>query len=1412
MDTRKTNSMRKLSQSQTAVIQSELAFAGKAQNVISVRLRLWGLEASAIKAAAEQVFASADIFTAELIREREAFYFHVGSRQAAECSVLPAMEEEEAKAYMEEGDCRPLGFPEELCRAVVIPIEEGGAALYVRFHHVIMDGYGMSLFAQRVLDVLSGKEAERSVFFKEESGEAHADRESAEGKGIRTEDRDFWAGFFRDAEFEPAIFAEVPRSLNRRVFEYSLDRTVMAGLERTAAACGVSIPYVLAGAYAVYLAEATDKKDAVFLMPRLNRLPEERDTLGCFTLLVPVRVHIEQGDSFARICRRVQEAAQEASARKQTGFGEILNILRDENVAADSLSEYVFNFYRFQIHTDLTYQLDISVAGAMHNHLTWSIFRKEDSLSFRLDMRDGVYDEERAGFFIDGILQILERADRETEVGSLSVTGKKEEEKLLAVRGREIEIDRTETIPSLFRKAAAQYKDRPALYAGKDSLTFGELDRVSDRIAAALMAEGVESGSRVAFMLPRDIRLIPTMLGILKTGAIFIPVDPGYPRDRVRYILEDSDAAVLISSGSVEEASGHRYLEVDDLLGFPGTDSSFPRILQDQPAYMIYTSGTTGRPKGVILSHRGIINIVHPENNPFNRDIVRNCRGITAIGSICFDISLFEIFVPLLNGLFVELGNEKSMLDAGELAKHILAHKADILHCTPSRIVSYLGNSDFVGALQTVKAVLSAGEVLPRSLVDELKNDYGIRIYNGYGPTETTIGATITEDGDEKTIGRPIANMGVLLLNRNRKIVPYGAAGEICIYGLGVGLGYRNRPEETAEKFTEYQGRLIYRTGDIGHFAEDGSLIYHGRNDRQIKLRGLRIELSEIEKVIGSFKGISQVHCMIRTIDRMEHLAAFYTAETGKKIEQEKLLEHMRRQLTSYMVPDILKELESMPQTPGGKTDLKALKQIPIEYSRQYRAPKNRLEKQICLAFSSVLDKEKVGADDNFFEMGGDSLSVPALLMEIEDRLETEGQELLEFGDIFKYPTPALIAEKIAGKVREEPQYRIDGLDYSGIDEYLSVPEGREAVKRNLGNILLTGVTGYLGIHILIDLLGRPESFGKVFCLARGNAKLSASRRVRGTLFYYAEEDFTESYGSKWEVVEGDITDPRIFREEFNEKIDTIINSAANVAHFAYGDALEQVNTRGVENLIEYAVAQGAELCQVSTISVGGVYRAGEEHGSLTEQNLYIGQEIHNQYIYSKYLAEYAMLRAGVDRGLSIKLMRVGNLQGRSRDGEFQMNMKTNAFTRRLAAYIRMGAIPRSVYDSSVNFSPVDETAHMIVSLAMLEGVHTAFHVYPPEEAAFNNLVAALEKIGHRIRLVSDEEFGAMLRAMKKSREGADSVEGLLTDINPGEYWDIPILQSWTNHMLELLGECWQPLTEEYLNRYLLALDGMDMF
>lgn len=1384
-----------LNSAQREIVRSEDVFSGSALNTISVGMFFGSFRADKVASACNKAMASADVFSASLIKEAQDYFFYPHTRAVRSCLVGHERTRSEADEYLAKVNAQPMNFPEELYTAEAFDLAEGGSCLVVRFHHVLIDGFGMSLFAQRVADALEGRELTPSVFFDGSSCEQSHSREDA----------DFWRTVFSENDAEPAVFGDKATGFEKTSFPVSISQETLEEASAIAKRCGVSLPYVYAAAYAIYLRGATGKTDAVFLMARRNRGEAESQTVGCYTLVVPVRIHIAADDRFDDVCRKLSAAAKQASSHKSIGYSAILKILREEHGITEAPPLYGFNWYSRALQSTTPIELCISTAGEMQGHLTWNIFAQKEGLTSSFDLRNGIYDEGRAHCLIESLCGIVCSGKENSEIGQIQIVAAREKEKLSHIRGAEYETDGAATIPSLFRDAARRNGDAVALYAGAQALTFSELDELTDTIAKNLIVLGVCRGDKVAFMLKRDITLIPTLLGISKSGAAFIPVDPAYPKDRIEHILTDSHAKYLISETGAERSGG---IAVSSLFAECQKTVMLPKIAQNDLAYMIYTSGTTGKPKGVMLSHKGIVNITHPENNPFNKDVVKNGHGIVAIGSICFDISLFEIFVPLFNGKFVVLGNELAMRDASALADCITKHNADILHCTPSRIAAYLKNSDFQAAIRNVRMILSAGEVLPGSLVLTLKEKYGIRIYNGYGPTETTIGATISVAGDHETIGAPIGNTGIALLNAEGKQVPYGAVGEICVYGNGVGLGYYGREDETRKKFTDFEGLRIYRTGDLGHLTADGRLMYHGRCDRQIKLRGLRIELSEIEAVMLGLPGIGQAACLVKKTKNSEHLVGFYTCSDNKDIDGV-LKAHMKRHLTEYMVPELLVRLSEMPQTPGGKLDTRALDRLELNFGKQYVAPRNQEEKVICEAFAEITDGAgHIGAEDNFFESGMDSLSASLFLIKIEEKLQGI---TLEYGDIYSYPTAELLAARIQKGKGHKRGYPIEKQDYTGFDRVVNRDITSSVCEKHMGNILLTGATGYLGIHMLLELLRHPQRFDKVICIARPSKKMSAVKRVRSALFYYGEEDFSESYGSKWEVVEGDVTDPSL-ADKIELPINTVLHTAANVAHFAHDDSIEKTNVGGVRSMIEFALRKNACLCHVSTISVAGVVPRGDERPTFSERDLYVGQKIHNQYIWSKYLSEYEIMRAAIDRGLAFKIMRVGNLQGRISDGEFQMNMKTNNFTRCLSSYVKMGFAPQSVYGAFVNFSPVDEVARMIVALSAADRVNAVYHVSPEKETAFADIFAALKENGREVKPVSDSDFEKLLDEYKRDPDKQETVEALLAEKPDSDWCDVPITQEDTLRVLCMLGKQWAPITDKYLNNYIGALAQLDMF
>ncbi len=1386
--------------SQSQLWSNEIAFPGTAINVISSRLSVEGYATEAIKVAVEKVLANADVFAVELKREGTAGWLVKREKEGYECVVTPVMSSQQADAYMEEELSLPLE-DSGLYKVKIIPLKDNTVLVFSCFHHLIMDGYSMSLYGQYILDALAGKDVVQSCFLEDTTPVVDPSMET------------LWREYFQGMDGTNRIYGDVTEGLNRTEYREVLGNDLEYQIKSYASDNKIGLPYIYLAAYAIYLARATRKKEAIILMSRLGRNREQMHQLGCYVLVVPVRITIEEEDTFAVVCEKALLASKKAASGKWYGYDSIQKIAVEEGIEPEVLTANVYGYFRHAMDSEIPFTYELTGA-AMPNDLSFNVMAFDASTIFELELADKVYDMEKGKAFAESIIKILKQGFSGVCTCDMEIVSDSDRAKNASIRGEKIALNTEDTIVSLFYENVLAHGDKVALYAGEEQLTFAQLDEWSSRIASSLSAKGVVKGDSVAFILKRDIRLIPTIFGILKAGGAFIPIDEKYPLERIQYIVKDSGSKYVISSQSVNPEITE-WLDIDTLLFGDKAEaiiSEKQAINCEDIAYMIYTSGTTGVPKGVRIAHRGIVNIVQPQNNPFNKEITSVAHGLVAVGSISFDISLYEIFVPLLNGLFIELAPEEALTNPSKLAKVISAHGADVMHCTPSRLASYLKLEEFQEVFKQLKAILSAGEVLHSSLVNEIREQYGTKIYNGYGPTETTIGATITEAFDNITIGKPIANMGIMILDEKGRELPYGAMGEICICGVGVGLGYQNLPELTDSKFCEYHGEKVYHSGDLGYLNMEGQLIYYGRCDRQVKLRGLRIELDEVEHGIVGCEGVVSTVCMVRKIQNQQHLVAFYEVHKDVVVEEAVMKAALQVKVPYYMIPDIWVKLEELPQTVSGKIDLKKLEAYPIEYVKTYVAPTNKTEEIVCMAIAQVLnlgEEEKVGIEDSFFDLGGDSLAAALLMLRVEEEL---GEGCISVADIYKQITAKNMATFILDEANTRKDNPLEKLDYTGFAEALKTSDELKDEMDCAGNVLITGVTGYFGVHILIDLLNRPNMYNKIYCLARNKGKLEAKKRVLSALFYFAEDNYLDQYGTRWEVIEGDITQNKAYESLKDIPFTTVINSAANVAHFGKQEELEKTNIQSVSNLIQFCKEKDACLCQISTISVGGSISSDKEIPRFAEEDFYVGQEINNQYIASKFMSEYQMIRAYIDDGVKVKIIRVGNLQGRIQDGEFQMNMKSNAFTRRITSYIKVGAVSQSIYESMVNFSPVDDTAHMLVTIAGSAHKQVAYNLYPPSEIAFSRLADVLEKLEYPVEVISDKEFAEKMGQMKETKEGQRIVADIL--IEKPNLGDIMIEAdaTRTQAFLEAHHEKWNEITDTYLDKCFAGITDMIFF
>ena len=581
----------------------------------------------------------------------------------------------------------------------------------------------------------------------------------------------------------------------------------------------------------------------------------------------------------------------------------------------------------------------------------------------------------------------------------------------------ELDYPRDKCVHQLFEDQVKKTPNSVAVVFEDQVLTYEDLNQKANQLAHYLQKIGVKTETLVGICVERSFDMVIGLLGILKVGAAYVPLDPNYPKERLRFILEDTQSPFLITQEHLREVFPHKetttvYLDGDSAkIGQEPLSDPQTTIESRCLAYIIYTSGSTGRPKGVAIEHRNLVSLLSWSITIFDE---KDLSGVLAATSFCFDLSVFEMFAPLICGgsaILIDNVFELSGLKAG--------HPVTLINTVPTAIVELLGGYQIP---PSVRVVNLAGEPLQASVVDQLYQlDTIEHVYDLYGPSETTTYSTFARRQFEGpvTIGRPIANTKIYILNSRMEPVPIGSLGELYIGGDGVTRGYLNRPDLTSEKFISNpfgEGRL-YKTGDLARYFSDGNIEFLGRMDHQIKLRGFRIELGEIESVINKFDGVKQSVVIVRE-DHLndKRLVAYLVADTDIAIDV--LQDYLRAHLPGYMLPSALMVIDEIPLMPNGKTDRKAL--LKPEYGSiddGFMEPRNVIEKILTDICSEVLNLEHIGINDNLFALGGHSLSI----MKIANRIRTIFEVKIPFRTLFEKPKIQQLAEEVSkSKTTEE--------------------------------------------------------------------------------------------------------------------------------------------------------------------------------------------------------------------------------------------------------------------------------------------------------------------------------------------------------------------------------------------------------
>jgi len=953
-----------------------------------------------------------------------------------------------------------------------------------------------------------------------------------------------------------------------------------------------------------------------------------------------------------------------------------------------------------------------------------------------------------------------------------------------------------QTMIQLFEEQVAKTPEKIAIVFEDKTLTYSELNRRANALAYQLRTLGVGREDYVVMIAKRSIEMIVGLIGILKSGGVYVPIEEAYPTERIHYMLEDVNPLVILTYEATIETNlpvvDLNTLEVDK-----GADEN--PVLINEPEdliYCIYTSGTTGKPKGVMVEHKGVVNL----RQSYVHDMgLTESDVLLQFASICFAQSAGEILSCLTIGAVLCIAPSHIRTSPTDIEAYINKHAVTFTSLTP-KLIQELNPA----ALPSLRFLESGGEA--GNLAQLKKWTSYCQVVNAYGMTEMTLNASffpVDSETETLSIGRPIVGTQLYIMNDDG-LCETGVVGELCIAGNGVARGYLNQPELTKKKFVQGEERLLYRTGDLAKWLPDGNIAYVGRIDEQVKIRGFRVELSEIQRVISALEDVKDCAVIANANQKGEQTIYAYLV-SDREVNLSKLRNQLANTLLPHMIPTFMTQIKSIPLTTNGKIDKRALLQAEIKTETAYVAPRNEKEQLLSDLFKEVLGVNKVGIHDNFFALGGNSLNVMRVAAKIKafnDELAkscTHEEQMTGFPvsaqDLFDYPTIEALMQFVEKEHDETVGYQID--DFKNINKLLAKnkPKGKVAQQQSLGDVLITGVTGWLGAHVLDEFLTNEQ--GIAYCVVRGTNLADSKSRLDALLTNYFAHKYTGC--ERIVTICGDISKTITV----SEQIDTIINCAANVKHYGSYEDFYGINVIGTQNMITLAKQKEARLFHISTTFVfGNPPYPSAPHALPNETSLFISQSLENVYVRSKFESEMAVFEARLD-GLEAAVIRVGNLTNRFTDLKFQKNYQDNASLKDLKAFADLGIFPEEWGDlMTFEFSPVDLTANAIIKLAgHYHNDFSVFHVYNQQEVQFRHIASALN-----LTSVSLETFINEVKQTANQSERAHIYEALvdfevINNQQPSQD-DALLDNDFSMWYLKQIGFDWSKIDARYVKAY----------
>jgi amino acid adenylation domain-containing protein/thioester reductase-like protein len=1304
----------------------------------------------------------------------------------------------------------------------------GETAVFFKFHHLIADAWSLTLIADNILyDYLHLKNNKKEY---NELVSSYIEYITAEKEYLLSEqfqkNKVFWCQ--RVSTIPEFIYLKnrsIQSSTRAKRMSFFTTDEISVRINQYCNYKNTSVFILFIAIFSIYITLITSKKDICIGTTTLNRSNhKERNTIGMFINTIPIRLNIDQSVDFDSYINYLYLEWKNILRNQRYPINLLINDYRLKNQITDDLFDITINYQNAVLNSIIGFN---KVKGRWHscgyqtNSLNIHINNRENSNHYLIDYDYLIelFSAEEIESLHHHLMHILlDALNHPTKpVALIELMPPEEKHRLMDEFNPAPIYLPLQNLQQLFERQAVQNPENTALIFGEQCITYRELNQRANQIAWMLRSKGIKQNSIVGLLVKRSPEMFYGILGILKAGGAYMPIDSNFPRKRVKYILENSCCDLLLTNDFLignttwqGEIVNFSTAGVEEIFNPPQLNTP------DDLAYIIYTSGSTGKPKGVMIEHRSIVNTVNWRINHYHF----NAQDVLLqIPPYNFDSSVEDIFSFLSAGATIVIIDQDRRLELMYVKELIVQNKVSHFLATPLLYNAML--DEIADGLGSLSSVTVAGENFHLNLVKKhFQKLPQVKLYNEYGPTENSVCSTVYQfapDNEEILIGKPISNCRCYVLNNDLNLQPIGIPGELYLGGMGLARGYIDNPQLTAEKFIfvpEINERL-YKTGDLARWTPKGDLQFIERIDNQVKIRGFRIEPGEIEFHLLKHPAIKEAVVVAgEDSAKNKYLCAYAVSAQRPAIAD--LKEFLAKNLPDYMIPAYFIFLDKLPLSPNGKIDKKALPLPANNPAVNYEPPENEVEAKLVAMWQEVLGITKIGTGDNFFEIGGDSLAVIRILtMSYSEHWDLSVQDFYKYSNIKELA--ALIARRQDERLNPEPQDCPKVIPAPGLKmfEERMTDSIKFTTPRTLKNILLTGATGFFGIHILFELLQMKDI--RIYTLVRGLDQDKAESRLYQLVKFYFPQMDLQLLNRMVAVVNGDITDKRFGLPEadymqLRQTIDTVIHAAACVKHYGDYEEFRKINVLGVQNIVQFS--RDKYLIHISTTSIAGDYTKQKQPNLyFNENSLDIGQNHgKNCYVKTKFAAEQLVSQYMKD-GLNTTVIRVGNLTGRYADGLFQINIQENKFYQILKSMIELSIIPKSLAKVSADFTPVDLCSEAVIRLLKTqESSGKTFHLINHNYIQIKNLADMLCNLGYKTDIVSDSLFYKTIQDLLDDQNSFEVLFGFIPDLEKGKlnYSHSVIIDShYSVEALKQLDFNWPQVDQSYVEKVLHHMESV---